>query len=203
MQRLISFLLAFLLVSLFSKDMLAFHPKDGYKDGELVLKSGLVLKGKVLPLASYNESGTAFKNEQGTTSTFSHHQIAKIKYGDQFLFPKTIDKQGKNIAAYAELIQEGSASLWKTYFYDEKGLGKNTSAVKFDSGWLIYSPTSGSVYLNSFPSIKQVSIALHHPEISIQSSKKIQLDEMELRNIITSFNSSITQLESYKNDNSK
>lgn len=203
MQRVFSLLLTFVFFSVFSKELLAFHPKNGYKDGVLILKSGLELIGKVLPLATYNESGTAFKNDHGTVSTFSHHQIEKIKYGDQFLFPKTIVKQGKNIAAYAELVEEGSASLWKTYFYHEQALGKNTSAVKFDSGWLIYSPTTGAVSLNSSPSIKQVSTALHHPEVSIPSNKKIQLDEMELRTIISSFNTSMTQLESDKNDNSK
>ena len=203
MQRIFQFMMAAALMLGTGFSALAFHPKEGYKDGKIILKSGLELKGKVLPLAKHNEHGTAFRNEQGKVSIIAHDQIAKVTFGEQELIAKTIQVNGKSVQAYTEIVEEGNAALWKAYFYDEKAQGKNSTVTTFQNSWMIYSPVNGLTVLGEKPSAKKVAEALQHPEIAADTKGKHLLNESELRAVVSTFNTALTLLESGNNEKNR
>lgn len=194
MLRVAHLLTVLALALIISKPSFGINPKEGFKEGFIVLTSGDVIKGKVLPLAKYNESGTSFKNENGIITTIPHHKIAKVFYDNQAFYAKTIQLQGKSIDVYANLVEGGNTSLWKTYFYDEKNIGKNNTIIQFQQGWLIKSPVTGHHTLALKPRSNQVAQALQHPMVTLEINNKHTLTEIDLKSAVATFNSSVVQL---------
>ncbi len=203
MQRIIQLFAVFVILIITSQHSYAFNPKEGHKEGILILKSGIVLKGKILPLPNFHESGTSFKNDNGQETIIAHHQIEKISIGNRTFIPKMIEIDEKTIPTYAEIIVQDNASLWKIYYNIEKVLGKNHKGIKFETGWLIKSPLKGSIVLNIHPTSKQVAKALEHPMFAIKKHHHQFVDEVALRNLLDLYNTSLAKLESELNDNNR
>jgi hypothetical protein len=167
----------------------AFQPKDGFKKGSIELKDGQVLTGEVLPLANFNETSTLFKGADGVQKTIAFNTIKKVMYGEKELVTGTAKINGRSTSVYLQVLEKGTATLYKAYFYSAQTMGKNNSVSAFQESWMVSTPLNGLTVLGKNPSEKQLAKALDHPAMNLSAETKKLQSEADLIQWIQNYNS--------------
>lgn len=167
----------------------AFQPKDGFKQGSIELKDGQVLTGEVLPLANFNQPSTLFKSADGAQKTIAFNTIKKVVYGDMELLTGTAKINGKSTSVYLQVLEKGTATLYKAFFYGAQSMGKNNAVTAFQQSWMVSSPLNGLVALGKNPSEKLLAKALDHPAMNLSAEAKKLQTEADLIQWIQNYNS--------------
>ena len=167
----------------------AFQPKDGFKTGTIELKDGHVLNGEVLPMAKFNQPITLFKNASGAQQTIAFDAIKKVVYGDMELVPATARINGKNTKVYLQVIEKGTATLYKAFFYGVQSMGKNNAVTTFQNTWMVSTPLNGLIALGKSPTEKMLAKALDHPAFNVSPDGNTLHSETDLIQWIQNYNS--------------
>lgn len=195
MRNIITNFRTFLMViaAILPLSVFAFHPNDGFKSGKIELKDGQVLSGEVLPMASFNHLETAFKDAKGQKQNIAFQSIKSVTYGDVVLIPGKVNVNGKMQNAYLEVLENGSATLYKAFFYGSKTMGKNNATTAFQWSYVVETPLNGMMALGTKPSLKQVETALKHPVISVAMEHHTSPDEAAMIRFIQMYNTAVSE----------
>lgn len=168
----------------------AFEPAKNFSKGTIYLKGGEVVEGQISPLGQFPENGTLFVSASGKKTMIAHDRIEKVVIDDKTYLPSTVDLNGRKVAAYLEQKAEGSANLYKAYFYAKRDLGKNNSSIQLQWSWVVSTPHHGAIALGHNPRPSQLEKVLDHPVVDFKFQAQ-KLDENSIVKIIEDYNSAV------------
>lgn len=169
----------------------AFEPAKNLQNGTIYLKGGETLTGQISPLGDFANNGTVFQaNANSKKTIIAHDRIEKIVIGDMTLIPSTVEVNGSKVAAYLEQKTEGSANLYKAYFFGTRELGKNNASTQMLWSWVVSTSHHGAIALGHNPKPSQLAKVLDHPVVSFSFDDK-KLDENNIVKIVEDYNSAV------------
>lgn len=169
----------------------AFEPSKNLQNGTIYLKGGETLTGQIAPMGEFANDGTVFQaNANSKKTTIAHNRIEKIVIGQLTLIPSTLEVNGNKVAAYLEQKTEGSAKLYKAYYFGTKEQGKNNASTQMLWSWVVSTSQHGAIALGNNPKPSQLAKALDHPVVSFSFDDK-KLNESNIIKIVEDYNSAV------------